>query len=206
MNMHVSLTFAWKGEERERQLDWQTGVGAVTQAGEAVFCEALCCCFLCELSHIKSPTCLLNWSRGKTLHQGLWNQLLFYKPVLGSNCSFLSRVRNRSSAPTTTVPSSSPAACLFPNYRCVTCTCGHLRVSASLCLSWHILWSQHRGLQGTTLPCRPSLGISISMLTGPSREHRAKGHADNCQQPALISWAWSSKLCKGGVYVHGVVY
>lgn len=93
-------------------------------------------------------------------------------------------------------PRSAAAACFLSNYRCVTCTSGRLHVSTSLCLSWHILWSQQPRLQGTALPCPPSLGISISMLTGAPGERCAKGQHDNCQQPALISWGlFIKRLC-----------
>ncbi len=62
MNMHVSLTFPWRGGERgrERQIDWQTGVGAPPSCNvnwfTIVFGAALKCSLVCESAHIKSPT------------------------------------------------------------------------------------------------------------------------------------------------------
>lgn len=142
--------------------------------------------------------------RGVIVTLGPAKPLALYKPTLDADCSFFlffffSRAtsgRRDQALQQQPSPRSAAAACFLSNYRCVTCTSGRLHVSTSLCLSWHILWSQQLRLQGTALPCPPSLGISISMLTGAPGERCAKGQHDNCQQPALISWGlFIKRLC-----------
>lgn len=144
-------------------------------------------------------------TRGAIVTLGPAKPLALYRPTLDADCSlfflplFFSEPRREQEIKRSNnnrPPCSAAAACFLSNYRCVTCTWGRLHVSTSLCLSWHILWSRRRRLQGTALPCPPSLGISISMLTGAPGERCAKGQHDNCQQPALISWGlFIRRLC-----------
>lgn len=64
MNMHVSLTFPWRGEEREtdrltdRCRSTPLPISCNVNWFVTVLCVAMDCSFLCESAHIKSPTCL----------------------------------------------------------------------------------------------------------------------------------------------------
>lgn len=62
MNMHVSLTFPWRGERKTDRLTdkcfFPPCLSSNINQFVVLFCAALCCSFLSESTCIKSQTCL----------------------------------------------------------------------------------------------------------------------------------------------------